>query len=224
MIYIKKQDDWSTFLQIGKIYMHNLQTQKSETRRLHILNSSFELVLRKGFAGVGLQEILKHCEVPKGSFYHYFQSKEAFGCDLLRNYIQDYQHRLTLIWNNDETAKIKILRYFELWIEAPDWENGWADSCLIVKLAAEVADLSEEMRFIMDQGVTQLIARLTQLIEQGQTEQSIPTQMSASLTAQTLYQMWLGAALLSKLQKDKSPLHQALHATQHLLTPLHSGI
>jgi TetR/AcrR family transcriptional repressor of nem operon len=25
--------------------------------------------------------------------------------------------------------------------------------------------------------------------------------------------MWLGAALLSKLQKDKTPLHQALKAT-----------
>jgi TetR/AcrR family transcriptional repressor of nem operon len=29
--------------------------------------------------------------------------------------------------------------------------------------------------------------------------------------------MWVGAALLSKLQKDKTPLHQALKATAFLL-------
>jgi TetR/AcrR family transcriptional repressor of nem operon len=32
---------------------------KSEATRQHILDTSFELVLRKGFVGVGLQEILK---------------------------------------------------------------------------------------------------------------------------------------------------------------------
>ena len=35
------------------------QAQKSEAKRQHILDTGFSLVLRKGFVGVGLQEILK---------------------------------------------------------------------------------------------------------------------------------------------------------------------
>ncbi|MFW1893820.1 TetR/AcrR family transcriptional regulator, partial [Acinetobacter geminorum] len=62
---------------------------KSETTRQHILDTSFKLVLRKGFGGVGLQEILKACDVPKGSFYHYFASKEAVGGALLEQYMAD---------------------------------------------------------------------------------------------------------------------------------------
>ncbi len=58
---------------------------KSEATRQHILDTSFELLLCKSFVGVGLQEILKACDVPKGSFYHYFASKEAFGCALLEH-------------------------------------------------------------------------------------------------------------------------------------------
>ncbi|MFX8460088.1 TetR family transcriptional regulator C-terminal domain-containing protein, partial [Acinetobacter baumannii] len=46
---------------------------------------------------------------------------------------------------------------------------------------------------------------------------SIQADTEASTLAQVLYQMWLGAALLSKLQKDKTPLHQALRATKFLL-------
>jgi AcrR family transcriptional regulator len=37
------------------------------------------LLLRKGFTAVGLAEVLAAAQVSKGSFYHYFGSKEAFG-------------------------------------------------------------------------------------------------------------------------------------------------
>ena len=77
---------------------------KSETTRQHILDTSFELVLHKGFVGVGLQEILKACDVPKGSFYHYFASKEAFGCALLEQYIPIIKS----VWNSFGSTVSKV--------------------------------------------------------------------------------------------------------------------
>lgn len=191
--------------------------KKFEVKRLHILDSSSDLILRKGFTGVGLQEILQNCGIPKGSFYHYFKSKEAFGCDLVQYYIDSYQERLNEVWDGDQVAYQKLIRYFKLWIEDPETGCGWADSCLIVKLAAEVADLSEDMRLIMATGVDQLIERIASLIILGQQDGSIPLDTEAPTLAQVIYQMWLGAALLSKLQKDKKPLYQALRATEFLL-------
>lgn len=191
--------------------------KKFEVKRLHILDSSSDLILRKGFTGVGLQEILQNCGIPKGSFYHYFKSKEAFGCDLVQYYIDSYQERLDEVWDGDQVAYQKLIRYFKLWIEDPETGCGWADSCLIVKLAAEVADLSEDMRLIMATGVDQLIERIASLIILGQQDGSIPLDTEAPTLAQVIYQMWIGAALLSKLQKDKKPLYQALRATEFLL-------
>lgn len=43
----------------------------------HLLETGYTLVARAGFSGIGLQEILSAADVPKGSFYHYFPSKEA---------------------------------------------------------------------------------------------------------------------------------------------------
>lgn len=203
--------------------MSTNQAKKSEAKRLHILDTSFTLVLHKGFVGVGLQEILKNCGIPKGSFYHYFESKEAFGCELLQHYINDYQQRLNLLWANNDTAKAKILSYFQKWIEDPEQQESWADRCLIVKLAAEVADLSEDMRLIMDQGTKNLIQRIADLIHQGMEDHSIQTQTNPAAVAQVIYQMWLGAALLSKLHKDKTPLHQAYHATAFMLSGCQSS-
>lgn len=45
--------------------------------RQHILNIAKPIMLRKGFSAVGLNEILAAAGIPKGSFYHYFGSKEA---------------------------------------------------------------------------------------------------------------------------------------------------
>ncbi|MEI2514520.1 TetR/AcrR family transcriptional regulator, partial [Acinetobacter soli] len=39
--------------------MTTQQAQTSEPKRQHILDTGFSLVFRKGFVGVGLQEILK---------------------------------------------------------------------------------------------------------------------------------------------------------------------
>ena len=191
--------------------------KKSEIKRLHILEMSSELILHKGFTGVGLQEILKTCGVPKGSFYHYFESKEAFGCELVKYYLNNYQIRLDELWNTDQSAKDKLMSYFTLWISDPTGECGWADSCLIVKLAAEVADLSEDMRCIMAQGVDDLIALIAGLIVRGEADYSMQILADAASTAQISYQMWLGAALLGKLQKGKAPLYQALQATELML-------
>ncbi|MEB3766466.1 TetR/AcrR family transcriptional regulator [Acinetobacter sp. MD2] len=197
--------------------MSTPQMKKSDAKRLHILDQSLELVLTKGFVGLGLQEILKKCGIPKGSFYHYFDSKEEFGCELVKHYILNYQNRLNVLWDNPQSGNANLLAYFQKWIIDPDHSSSWADRCLIVKLAAEVADLSEDMRLIMEQGTKRLTARIVELIEQGIEDQSIQPQANAIVTAQTIYQMWLGAALLSKLYQDKTPLHQALIATEFML-------
>jgi len=191
-------------------------TKKAEATRQHLLDAGHALVLRKGFVGVGLQELLTDCGVPKGSFYHYFPSKEAFGCALLEQYVADYGQRLQALLAAEGSGRDRVLSYWQAWLGTPD-SRGWAEDCLVVKLAAEVADLSEDMRRILDQGVAALVARIAATVRQGRADGSLPPGADAQALAQVLYQMWLGAALLTKLGRDKAPLHQALAATHHLL-------
>lgn len=206
------------------------RSDKSEATRLHILNSSFQLVLHKGFVGVGLQEILKNCDVPKGSFYYYFASKEAFGCALLQQYLADYKVKIDqLIQQEQRSAYASLMALWQAWIDNSSHiesdvghqsDEGWAENCLIVKLAAEVSDLSEDMRQILNFGVRKLTERISGLIQAGQQDGSIPAHIDAEKMAQTMYQLWLGAALLARLARDKQPLYLALETTQQLLQPI----
>ena len=51
-------------------------------------------MLTKSFHSVGLNEILTSVKVPKGSFYHYFKSKEQFGVELLAHYVREHSAKL----------------------------------------------------------------------------------------------------------------------------------
>jgi len=52
--------------------------EKKDTRT-EIIRIGTELISRQGYTATGIDLVLKEAGVPKGSFYHYFKSKEEFG-------------------------------------------------------------------------------------------------------------------------------------------------
>lgn len=61
-----------------------------------LLQSGMEYFTEFGFASSGLDKILKKVSVPKGSFYHYFASKEAFGVAVIEEYSRYFAKKLDL--------------------------------------------------------------------------------------------------------------------------------
>lgn len=183
---------------------------KSEQTRQRILERGRQLVLAGGYVGVGLQQILQASEVPKGSFYYYFDSKEAFGCAMTQDYVDDYLARLDSILAQPTSAAERLMSYLQPALTAGE---SIADRCLIVKLAAEIADLSEPMRRILDQGVDGIVERLAQLLVAGQRDGSLRSE-APQQDAANLYSQWLGAAVLTKLARHSRPLELALADTR----------
>ena len=183
----------------------------------HILDTGRTIILGKGFAAVGLNEILSTARVPKGSFYHYFKSKEAFGEALVDSYVTDYlTHVDNLLQPDGAPAAERLMRYWQSWTTTGDNQTTECN-CLVVKLSGEVSDMSEAMRAALLRGTDQIIERLGDCIEQGMRDGSLPSSLDAQLTALTLYEMWLGAALLTKVRRERSALDAAMAATLRLL-------
>jgi len=129
--------------------------------RQHLLDTGHRMMAEKGFTSVGLNEILQTAGVPKGSFYHYFKSKELYGQALLEDYfvcyLADMERRLTL---PDLNARERLMDYWQGWQDRCTLE-GHGDECLVVKLSAEVADLSEAMRLTLRDGAERVVAAIT---------------------------------------------------------------
>jgi TetR/AcrR family transcriptional repressor of nem operon len=188
-----------------------------DNTRQHILDTAHRIMAREGFSSVGLNKILQTAGVPKGSFYHYFKSKEQFGQSLLQDYFERYLALMEQRFS-DETvpARQRLMSYWEQWFSS---YTGSCEEqqCLVVKLSAEVADLSEAMRLTLRDGTEQIIKRLAECINAGVADGSLP-KLEPLAMATLLYELWLGASLLTKLHRNSAPLEQALAMTKTLLT------
>ena len=173
--------------------------------------------MSKGFSSVGLTEILQSAGVPKGSFYYYFKSKEQFGEEIISNYFREYLVALENIFQlRGESAYKRLMEYWQRWIETQS-DSCVDQKCLVVKLSAEVADLSEPMRIALLNGSSQVVQRIARCVEAGIDDGSI-VKSNAVVTAEFLYNMWLGATLMSKLQRNADGLQQAMRITTSILT------
>jgi TetR/AcrR family transcriptional repressor of nem operon len=197
--------------------MSTPQTTLAREVRQEILDTAQIIISGKGYAAVGLNEILAAAGVPKGSFYHYFESKDAFGEALLESYFETYLEDLDAMLQRPGLSEgERLMVYWQKWVDTQascDPEG----KCLAVKLGAEVSDLSETMRKVLLRGTSAVIGRLARTIERGLADGSVTIAGEPQETAETLYQTWLGASLLAKIARNAEPLLSALAASQRTL-------
>ena len=192
-----------------------MQPQPAIDTRNQILETARGIIVGKGFAAVGLSEILAAAGVPKGSFYHWFRSKEQFGEALLDRHFEGYLRQVdACLAAPGRTAGQRLLAFFGQW-HATQSGDEVQSRCLVVKLSAEVCDLSEPMRAALERGTTQVLARLARCLADGIAAGELTRCPDPADVALQLYQQWLGATLLARVQRSGEPLDRALtHTTR----------
>lgn len=193
-----------------------MSTARADLRQ-HILDVARSLMLEKGFTAVGLTELLAAARIPKGSFYYYFESKEAFGDALLSSYFSGHLAHLDALLGRPGTAAERLMGYWQYWLDTQTSSDP-NDRCLAVKLSAEVCDLSESMRETLERGTRGIIQRLAHCIEAGKADGSLPVAQDAKVLAATLYQTWLGSSLLARVNRERGPLDIAMTSTRQMLS------
>ena len=181
--------------------------------KTELLDSAQRLMGGRGFSAVGLNDILSAVKVPKGSFYHYFASKEAFGEALLQRYFDGYLAMMDDFFSTpDLSGRERLLLYWRNWL-ATQTTTDLQSKCLVVKLAAEVADLSDSMRAVLLTGTQRIVKRLSSAIEEGVRDGSLEVSETPEHLAEQLYHLWLGASVVAKITKDDAPLQAAMRTT-----------
>jgi len=202
-------------------YIDPMNRNPEHDTREHLLATGETLCLALGFTGMGLSELLRKAEVPKGSFYHYFRSKEAFGVAMLERYYQRYnQHFSEQLHAPQGHHAERLLGWYQNAL-SEFLACGHLTHCLGLKLSAEVCDLSEDMRAALNSGSARVVAILTDSLEQVRQENKVNFDGETSVLAQIVYVLWLGAGLQAKLSRNPAPLENALaHIKSILVVPV----
>ncbi|MES2571447.1 MAG: TetR/AcrR family transcriptional regulator [Verrucomicrobiota bacterium] len=179
------------------------------TTKQRILEAAEELMLTKSFHSVGLNEILSTVKVPKGSFYHYFRSKEQFGVELIAHYVREHTLRLQKAFaESNSNALQKFVDYWTCSIGFMT-QGDCRQSCLVAKLSLEVTNFSEAMRVVLAEGLTNWRAIFEAAIREGQADGSISKALDPAESAAVVQDTWQGALQRVQVEKSVLPLRTA---------------
>lgn len=185
------------------------KTEELDTRE-RILEVGAQAIADKSFNSCGLAEILQRAGVPKGSFYHYFGSKEDFGIALIERSNQEYVELLRPILNDRRRSPLQRLRaVFELSREEC-LANGAARQCLIPKLALETAQLSAPLHAAVKCAYDQWSVVLARVIREAQAAGEIGTKHDADRLANILVMLWEGATIRMQIDRSLQPVDDFL--------------
>jgi TetR/AcrR family transcriptional regulator, transcriptional repressor for nem operon len=179
-----------------------------QINREKLLDLGVKLLTEQGYHGTGLQEILAAVEIPKGSFYGYFGSKEQYGAAVVGHYIEPFIRQLSVHLQNPELDALSALRrYFDELISESkrlDYKGG----CLLGNLMGEIGDTSEIARAALQNAVHRYRDLIKTAIARAQFEGSIRDDINAELLADLLVNGWQGALLRMKIERSVAPLQE----------------
>ncbi|AEU38753.1 TetR/AcrR family transcriptional regulator [Granulicella mallensis] len=174
--------------------------------REKLIQAGVQTIHASGYGGTSVQSIVEAADIPKGSFYNFFQSKEAFAAEVIDAYSNRGQERLrSFLLNPDATPRERLEAYFDDRIEAFR-TSQYVRGCLMGNFSAEAADQSALIR----DGLTKHFGAWCELLEtciaEAQSQREISGQFPASLLAKFLLNSWEGALLRMRAEKSDAPL------------------
>lgn len=188
-----------------------MKTPAKETgTRERLLEIGAQAIAEKSFNSCGLAEILERAGVPKGSFYHYFGSKEDFGVALIEQAIAEYMELLRPILGDRKRSPLARLRSVFEQSRDECASNGAARQCLIPKLALETGQLSEPVHAAVKCAYDQWSAILAQVIREAQSAGEIGRGHDPDRLANVLVMLWEGATIRMQIDRSLQPVDDFL--------------
>jgi TetR/AcrR family transcriptional repressor of nem operon len=176
--------------------------------REKLLDQGVALLMEQGYHGTGLQELVRSVGVPKGSFYNYFPSKEAFSAEVVKHYIEPFITQLdSHLQRPDVNAETALKAYFNELIaetERRDFKGG----CLLGNLIGEIGDTSDLCQLSLREAVRRYRDKLEEGLARAQQEGSFRKDLDAKDMADFLVNVWQGALLRMKIERSVRPLAQ----------------
>jgi TetR/AcrR family transcriptional repressor of nem operon len=190
---------------------------RQDTRAL-LVRTGVAVLTEKGYSAVGIDEILRLAAVPKGSFYHCFESKEAFGQALIAAYAGYFARKLDRWLLDAGTPPLQRLRHFIEDAEQGMARHGFRRGCLVGNLGQEMGTLPESFRAQLEQVFRDWQARTAACLTEAQRAGEVSAEHDCTALAQFFWIGWEGAVLRAKLERSAAPLRVYAQGFFQLLT------
>ena len=149
--------------------------RRSEHTREALIIAGIEQLSEHGYHGTGIKQILDEVNVPKGSFYNFFASKEAFVAEVIGHYSRDLLNQLSEFMTGEgkTLTPIEQLRTIYRYSLKQYASHEFKKSCLVGSIATEISAESEMCRIELEAAMKQWLIFFSAIFEQAQIQQLV---------------------------------------------------
>ncbi|MBJ6725571.1 TetR family transcriptional regulator C-terminal domain-containing protein [Geomonas sp. Red875] len=178
--------------------------------RTALITTGMQLFATQGYNATGLDAVLKQAAVPKGSFYHFFGSKEEFGLAVIEEFSGRFLARLDVLLSDPTLTPLDRLRGFLERGEAQLAQHQCTVGCLIGDLGQELAANNERLRARLDEIMRSWRGRFAACIQEAQQAGELSAAFDPEVMAGFILSGWEGAVLTAKVMKSTQPVRDFL--------------
>ncbi|WP_242458084.1 TetR/AcrR family transcriptional regulator [Halomonas sp. YLGW01] len=171
-----------------------------------LIRSGLEVLTEQGFMAAGIDGILKRVGVPKGSFYHYFASKEAFGRAVLEQYAEYFARKLDRYLCDDALSPLSRIEAFAEDAKAGMARHAFQRGCLVGNLGQEVGLLPDSYRAALERVLGDWQQRLAKCLFEARKSGELSADADCDALADYFWIGWEGAVMRAKLSESPGPL------------------
>ncbi|MFD3545858.1 TetR/AcrR family transcriptional regulator [Streptomyces sp. NPDC058655] len=193
---------------------------RNSTARERLLAATGELMRSRGYNSLGVAEICTRAEVKKGSFYHFFESKQALTVEVVDAYWQGERS----CWAGELSAPTPALDRLRRLLDAiaavqrrMKEDSGTIDGCLLGNLALELSTREPDIQARLKEIFDEQIQLVTTVLRDAAAEGAIPADRASVGTARALVAQLEGMVLFAKLKNDPAVLDDLWPHTLMLL-------
>lgn len=183
----------------------------AKSTREHLLDVGVGLMHQNGYNATGLNDILKAADVPKGSFYHHFASKEDFAAAALARYVAHEEEHTIAVLNDSKTLPLKRLKRYFTDLVKTYGQKGEIPGCMMGRFSLEMAAESPQLRKQISASFAGWQHKIAAVVQQAIEQKELPRNTDPEALAAFLLNSWEGALLRSQAEKNDTPLETFLH-------------
>ena len=171
-----------------------------------IIEAGKAALINRGYAGTGLKDVLGAARVPKGSFYHFFASKEAFAASVMESYDRQFDDFFVDCFENpDLSPREQLRRFFFGSIERLEGEK-FQTGCLIGAIGMEASVTSTALRQTASKVMSRWESLIADCLTRAEHSGELRPGVSPEELAQFILNGWEGAMLRMRIEQSAEPL------------------
>jgi TetR/AcrR family transcriptional repressor of nem operon len=171
--------------------------------REKILKAAVALFHEFGYNGTSVQDIVRKAEVPKGSFYNYFKSKEELAVAASDVFYPDALALLDL--ENTSSPVGRLRKYFRLTLKEMQ-RYEYVRGCLVGNFASEITNATPVLKKRITEHLDEATRRIAAVVSQAQEIGEINPGVSAMDLSRFILNSLYGAIFRSKTDRTERPM------------------